>query len=73
MYCDGPEDCPSGQVCCGQLVQVTSQRYLYNYVKCATSCNYQQGQREFCHDNSQCSNGRNCHPSSLLSAYNVCG
>jgi hypothetical protein len=76
LYCDGPEDCPAGSVCCGQLVQVSTsngQKTVYNEVRCAQTCDYSKYQREFCHNTSQCTGGRTCHSSQFLSAYKVCG
>jgi hypothetical protein len=75
MYCDGPEDCGAGQICCGQLIQV-GQSQRYDTLKCvnAGQCNYSSDQRVICGDTpSVCSNGTTCKQSSLLPGMKYCG
>ncbi len=70
LSCDGPSDCPSGQVCCATLVSPQSTRF--RDFTCANSCNG-SGQYEVCqaNDGVNCPNGTQCRQS-YLSGYNVC-
>jgi hypothetical protein len=73
-YCDGPEDCSAGDVCCGQIVQINNQNY-YNVIKCTpgNQCDYQQNYRVFCNGNQgACPSGTTCKSSSILGDYQVC-
>ena len=45
--CDGPEDCPGGQLCCGNL-----DNYGYFEIVCADACDPQTA-REVCHPGGQ--------------------
>ncbi|MGD8862376.1 MAG: hypothetical protein PVI30_20360 [Myxococcales bacterium] len=68
-HCDGPEDCPDGQVCCGTLAGSTG----YSRFECASSCDYDGTQRIACHqDDPQCPAGRSCENSQLLTNLQVC-
>src|SRR5215831_882283 len=47
QHCDGTEDCPSGQVCCG-----TSTGGLSGVSGCKTACD--TGETRLCHNHTQC-------------------
>jgi hypothetical protein len=66
VECDGPADCPQGQVCCGTVAGNS-----YSQVKCASSCG--TGQYEICKttDGIDCQQG-SCHQSTYLTGYHVC-
>lgn len=72
--CDGPEDCPSGQVCCGEIVGGSS----YSNFACATSCadtGFLTARRVACHmdeADDQCPAGTVCSNSQFLTNLQVC-
>lgn len=67
--CDGPEDCPDGQVCCGTL----SGGARYERFECANSCDYAGTQRIACHQaEPECPAGNECANSQLLTNVQVC-
>jgi hypothetical protein len=69
-FCDGPEDCPDGQVCCGTLAQNGAG---YESFACTAQCSSQQTQREACHaEETQCPGGYVCANSQLLTNVQVC-
>lgn len=73
--CDGPEDCPSGQICCGTRTGTSQLTYFYTSITCATTCNG-TNEFEFCHMNTdggyQCANNTTtCQPSTLVGS-DVC-
>jgi hypothetical protein len=72
VYCDGPEDCINGTVCCGQVVNSRFGQ-AYNDLKCvpANECVYSQGRRLIC-GHEKCPSGLSCKPSTLLPDINVC-
>lgn len=72
VYCDGPEDCINGTVCCGQLVNSRFGQ-AYNDLKCRPEqeCVYAQQRRLICGDQ-KCPSGLSCKPSSLLPNINFC-
>jgi hypothetical protein len=66
--CDGPEDCPSGQVCCGTLAGNT-----YDEFTCAATCQSNGQQRVACHESDpKCPSGLICANSQLLTNVQVC-
>lgn len=70
VLCDGPEDCPDGQVCCGTL---SANGAGYDSFVCATTCDGQGQQRVACHEQEpQCSGGYICANSQLLTNVQVC-
>jgi hypothetical protein len=69
VLCDGPEDCASGQVCCGQMF-VQGQNKSYEEFSCAASCDAAD-QRVICGSSGSCPSGT-CGPSDLLPKYNDC-
>ncbi|MEZ4227350.1 MAG: hypothetical protein R3B13_40810 [Polyangiaceae bacterium] len=73
VYCDGPEDCNNGNICCGRLVDGGALGQQYNDIQCRASseCVYSQGYRVICGSGS-CPGGLKCKPSSLLPKINVC-
>lgn len=73
IYCNGPEDCTGGDVCCGTLNSTLTQ---FTTMKCesAASCQYALGKRVMCYLNpSACPSGYVCKPwnAPQLTAY--CG
>lgn len=67
--CDGPEDCPSGQVCCG-----TFSAGAYSSIACKASCKA-SSERELCHpgENACSRPSQTCSPSpSLPEGYYRC-
>jgi hypothetical protein len=69
-YCDGPEDCAQGEVCCGTLANNSSG---YVSFACATQCASTGNQRIACHVGaSQCPTGDICANSQLLTNVQVC-
>ncbi|MCB9578019.1 MAG: hypothetical protein H6717_13430 [Polyangiaceae bacterium] len=72
VECDGPEDCGSGQVCCGQLAGTGN---YYTVFECRNpgQCAQSAGGRIVCGGSPQvCPTGLTCAPSSFLPEYNVC-
>jgi hypothetical protein len=51
-YCDGPEDCPRGESCCGPTSAVSES-------VCRPSC---VGRAVFCHADADCASGDSCCP-----------
>ncbi len=69
-FCDGPEDCGDGEVCCGTLSQNGAG---YDGFVCATSCQSSGNQRIACHEqDSKCTGGDICANSQLLTNVQVC-
>lgn len=69
VYCDGPEDCADGQVCCGTLSGGSS----YTEFTCAASCDSQGQQRIACHQQDpECESGLECANSQLLTNIQIC-
>lgn len=69
VHCDGPEDCPSGQVCCGTL----SGGAAYQDFSCAAQCQATGNQRVACHqDEPECPASLVCANSQLLTNIQVC-
>jgi hypothetical protein len=69
-YCDGPEDCAAGEVCCGTLASDSSG---YESFACATQCQSTGNQRAACHvDESECPSSYICANSQLLTNVQVC-
>ena len=68
--CDGPEDCGSGEVCCGTLSQSGAG---YDRFECAATCQSTGNQRIACHEqDSKCTGGDICANSQLLTNVQVC-
>ena len=69
-FCDGPEDCADGEVCCGTLAQSGAG---YDSFVCATQCMSTGNQRVACHaDETECPAGDICANSQLLTNVQVC-
>lgn len=79
--CDGNEDCPSGQICCGMF---DGGALRYNSIRCQETCDGSAGGIELCHPGDVCPNAEDagipdgsapvCHHSVLLPPYlAVCG
>lgn len=63
VQCDGAEDCPSGQVCCGTFSQAS---FGYTSMVCAETCDA-ESQRVLCHPGDTCDNPDYvCRASQLL-------
>jgi hypothetical protein len=70
VHCDGPEDCPSGQVCCGTLAGSGA---AYQDFSCAAQCQATGNQRVACHqDDPVCPSSLQCANSQLLTNIQVC-
>ena len=70
--CDGPEDCPDGQVCCGSFSSA-SRGARYTLIECAAQCDSRGSQRVMCHEGeTECEGGFVCANSQLLSNSQVC-
>jgi hypothetical protein len=68
--CDGPEDCESGQVCCGTLSQNGNG---YDRFVCAAQCQSTGQQRVACHEGeTMCPTGLICANSQLLTNVQIC-
>ena len=62
--CDGPEDCPASQSCCGLLDATAT---FYTRLACQTSCLFANNQRQICHGNTDCrESGHICTTSTAL-------
>jgi hypothetical protein len=59
--CDGSEDCPHGQVCCGQF---DTTFITYRQIRCETQCG--EPNVEFCHPGDTCQDGSNCTHSVIV-------
>ncbi len=72
IVCDGPEDCPAGNQCCGSLVQFQGGSTRYDDIVCKPSCG--TSEVVVCGDFPEvCGAGQDCEGSSLLeSGYKVC-
>jgi hypothetical protein len=69
-YCDGPEDCAAGEVCCGTLATDSSG---YDSFACATQCQSSGNQRAACHvGETECPSSYICANSQLLTNVQVC-
>jgi hypothetical protein len=69
-FCDGPEDCSDGEVCCGTLSQSGAG---YDNFVCAASCQSTGNQRIACHEQDpKCTGGDICANSQLLTNVQVC-
>jgi hypothetical protein len=69
-HCDGPEDCASGEVCCGTLAQSGDG---YEDFVCAATCAATGNQRQACHDGeTECPQGLECANSQLLTNVQIC-
>ncbi len=72
--CDGPEDCPSGQLCCGNMGLTDS---VFTRLSCAKNCSsgITNTETEICHpDGPPCTNGNTCSPDAALpTGYTDCG
>ncbi len=63
VQCDGPEDCPSGQMCCGLW-----NGQQYTVLQCQPDCDFASNELEICHDT--CSQpGFSCSGSPSLPEY----
>ncbi|MCC6214092.1 MAG: hypothetical protein IT376_04445 [Polyangiaceae bacterium] len=67
VTCDGPEDCPGSQVCCGTFVQGPGPGgSRYTSVVCAATCDG-GNERRLCHSDNDCSGQySDCDPSAIL-------
>ncbi len=67
IACDGPEDCPSGKICCAEKGLVSGS---WDVVECRTSCVSEQvgaTRREVCHPGGKpCLSGTSCSPDPAL-------
>jgi hypothetical protein len=71
--CDGPEDCPDGQVCCGTFQVVGGGATYVSFACSATACDFFGSQREACHqDETECAPDLVCANSQLLTNVQVC-
>lgn len=67
--CDGPDDCPPNQVCCGQWTGSS-----WSAIGCQTGCDYATGGRIMCDDsNGNCPQAEpSCNESNALAGYFWC-
>lgn len=66
IRCDGPEDCPSGQVCCAETGVIGPG---YDTVQCRSECitGFVGSKREVCHPGgTPCKSGNPCQPDPQL-------
>ncbi len=67
IACDGPEDCPSGKICCAEKGLVSGS---WDVVECRSSCVSEQvgaTRREVCHPGGKpCLSGTSCAPDPAL-------
>jgi hypothetical protein len=67
VECDGSEDCPDGQICCGTI---NGGSLSYDSVRCQDRCELAEGGREMCHPGYVCPNPeQECIRSIILPAY----
>lgn len=69
-YCDGPEDCPDSQVCCG-----TAGATGYVAFRCKDTCSDPRVERVACHigaADDMCPSGLICANSQLVSTIQIC-
>ena len=73
LICDGPEDCDTGQVCCGRLVNSNFGR-VYNRVSCSlpSECAGTNDRIVCGSDPTQCHNGRVCASSDVAPELRIC-
>jgi hypothetical protein len=74
VFCDGPEDCGAGQVCCAQQGVYNGQTVYLDF-QCQTdgTCNVNEGERIVCGDHpTVCPAGTTCKASTILPIYEVC-
>ena len=65
--CDGDEDCPDGQVCCGTL---SGAGFHYEALGCSETCDGASGGYRICHQGELCDDQAFvCRRSSILPAY----
>jgi hypothetical protein len=72
VFCDGPEDCDNGDVCCAQ---VNGSFTFVSALECRPENECQQFFNRFitCGSSpSVCPNGTNCGPGTLLQKYQFC-
>jgi hypothetical protein len=71
IYCDDDHDCPTSQICCGDLGNNG-----YNKVSCKATCTgivFYYQQIHFCNPKANdCSSTQSCVASTVLSGYYVC-
>jgi hypothetical protein len=67
VSCDGPEDCGSGEVCCGS----SGSNGSYTGFACKNGCSG-VGDVIVCHASQDCPTGTNCTVSAILTDYSVC-
>jgi hypothetical protein len=60
--CDGTEDCPKGEVCCGKLADLVP---WYETISCQKSCPLPQSY-EICHAGTKCRDGSQCRRSVII-------
>lgn len=73
MYCNGPEDCSGGDVCCGTLNANLTQ---FTTTKCESpsNCQYAAGKRVMCYLNpGACPSGYICKAWSSPPIVSYCG
>jgi hypothetical protein len=71
--CDGPEDCITGQVCCGTFATTSAGGAAYTSFTCTATCSFNANQREACHEGkTTCPMSLVCANSQLLSNVQVC-
>ena len=57
ISCDGPEDCPGGELCCAHAIRSSTAGTVGYTVSCQASCGEAPLDREVCHPDSGCSSG----------------
>ena len=75
VTCDGPEDCGSGDVCCGIFDPSAGTGGAYTSVGCQATCDSTNNEFTFCGRGGTCSGGGGleCLPSTILPVPNPAG
>lgn len=60
ITCDGPEDCPSGQLCCAHAVTDPTYGTTYMLACQSGACGAAPLNQEICHPDTGCSTGATC-------------
>ncbi len=78
IKCDGPEDCHSGDVCCGEFELIStgpdSATARYERLECQDSCgSIEDGETVICGNaDAACRPGQICSDSTVIDDYRVC-
>ncbi|MCE7893173.1 MAG: hypothetical protein DYH12_26300 [Sorangiineae bacterium PRO1] len=70
VFCDGPEDCAGGTVCCGELF-IQGSNKSYQSFTCQASCTG-SSKRVICGASGSCPGNGQCGASEILPEYKDC-